>query len=159
MKFEVIMVTYSGADHEYFQEATRSVHAAIKKLYDNHFIGNIVFTIGVDGVVSGELKAVIKQEKYNGCNIVYFSENRGLGLALRDLVLGSTADFIIRMDDDDIMEVNRLTKIVPLHEAGIDLISSNIAEFSDLKNGYDQVREVSNKFGSVFDYFRNHSIM
>lgn len=104
-KFSVLMSVYKNERSEYLKQAIESI--LTQSLLPNEIV------IVKDGILTRELDLVIKeyQETYKDIfKIVSFSENRGLGLALRDGVVACTHEYIARMDTDDICEPDRFEK-------------------------------------------------
>lgn len=156
-KFEIIMTTYHGSDASFMKDAIESCIAAIN--YAKKIIPNLKCSIliGVDGPIPRDNEQLLSEfEKYYNCICVkYYSKNRGLGPILGDLLNYSDADFIIRMDDDDIMDERRIAEVVPLHELGFELVSGNIGEFVDNPCQIKNVRKCMPKLTGAKPYLRS----
>jgi glycosyltransferase involved in cell wall biosynthesis len=156
-KFEIIMTTYHGSNAAYVRVAIESCITAVN--YAKNVIPdlNCSILIGVDGPISRDNEQLLSdlKKKHNWICIKRYSQNRGLGPTLGDLLNYSDANFIIRMDDDDIMDERRILNIVPLHEQGFELVSGDIGEFSDNPRQITNLRKCMPKLNGVKPYLRN----
>lgn len=82
--------------------------------------------------------------------VVSYSENRGLGYALREGMAACTMPVVARMDSDDLARSNRMeVQLSIMEEQGLDMVSSQVIEFvespdrfvaaTDLPEGYDAI--------------------
>lgn len=151
------MTTYHGSDATNTKSAIDSCVNAVN--YAKKIIPNLKCSIliGVDGPISNDNERLLSEFKnhYGWVRIKTYSRNRGLGPILRDLLNFSDADFIIRMDDDDIMDECRIVNVVPLHESGYELVSGDIGEFTDNHCQITNVRKCLPKLNGTKPYLRN----
>ena len=93
------------------------------------------FVIVKDGKLNDELNFVISEycKKYSDIfNIIELSTNVGLGPALAIGIEKCKNEFIARMDSDDISRKDRIEKELEImQENNLDMVGSNIAEFTD----------------------------
>lgn len=128
LKFSVLMSVYKNEKTEYLKQAIESIVS--QTLIPNEII------IVKDGVLTDELNQVIEYYTDNYKNlfrIINFSENRGLGLALREGVMACYNEYIARMDTDDIALPDRFEKqfnYLVLHPE-IAILGSWVREFSN----------------------------
>jgi glycosyltransferase involved in cell wall biosynthesis len=104
-----IMSVYKNDDIALFKEAYQS-------LIDqeiNHSEIQLNILIGVDGKVSEEFNQILKEinDNNNSCKVFFFEQNRGLASVLNDLIkyaIKNSADYLVRMDADDISVSSRI---------------------------------------------------
>ena len=127
MEFSVLLSVYKKEKPEYLKQAIDSILA--QTLLPNEIV------CVEDGELTQELDAIL--EDYvsrfpNLFRLVKFSQNRGLGLALRDGVLECKYDYIARMDTDDIARPERFAKQFAFlkEHPEISLLGTWIKEFS-----------------------------
>lgn len=82
--------------------------------------------------------------------VVSYSENRGLGYALREGMASCTKPVVARMDSDDLARPERLeVQLSLMEEQGLDMVGSQVVEFvelpdqpvaaTDLPEGHDAI--------------------
>lgn len=126
MQFSVLLSVYKNEKPEYLRLALQSI--AAQSLQPDEIV------IVKDGGLTQALDAVIDSfaAKQQNVKILPFTQNRGLGLALRDGVIACTHEYIARMDTDDIALPERFAKQMAYLEKHQDiaLLGSWITEFS-----------------------------
>lgn len=127
LKFSVLLSVYKKENPEYLQQALESI--------ENQTLHPDEIVIVKDGVLTKKLDACIetfKQSSQSDVKIIAFTENRGLGLALRDGVLACKYEYIARMDTDDIAVNTRFEKQIKYLDQNPDiaLLGSWVKEFS-----------------------------
>ena len=126
-KFSVLMSVYDKEKPQYLEQALYSV-------LNQTLMPNEVLLVK-DGKLNKELEEVInkvKKEYPNILNILAFSENRGLGLALNDGLKACKYDIVFRMDTDDISKNNRFEKQIKVFkDKDIAIVGTNIEEFDE----------------------------
>lgn len=162
LKFSVLMSVYKNEKPEYLKQAIESI--VNQTLMPNEIV------IVKDGLLTDELNQVVKYYKDNYKNlfrIIAFSENRGLGLALREGIMACYNEYIARMDTDDIALPDRFEKqfsYLVMHPE-IDILGSWIKEFSNNPNNPDTVtnlpctHEAILKFAKKRNPFRHMTVI
>lgn len=155
--YEVVMTTYEGSKLEFLQNAVESVATSMLYARDHLNTPNIKLVIGVDGPISDDKSNYLDKinKQHTDISVLWFDKNRGLGSTLRSMIGMSHANFIIRMDDDDLMLPERILHDIELHEAGAEIVSSVIGEFIDNPNELISHRIPAAKLTSLRGYFRN----
>lgn len=131
-KFSVAMSVYKNDKPEWFELSLLSII--------NQTIRPTEIVLIVDGPIPIELHNVIDNYKANNpglFNVIEFSENKGLGVALKTAVENCRYELIARMDSDDIAVSNRFEKQLAYfsEHSNVDIVGGNIAEFiDDVKN-------------------------
>ena len=124
---------YYGTRGEFLFEALQSINSSIK--FSNISTDLFEVIIGVDGPVTADVNDMLidyERSSSHKVRIKFFAINRGLGPVLADLVDDAHGTYCVRMDDDDIMVRERLLILYEYHvEKGIELLSSDILEFSE----------------------------
>lgn len=127
VNYSVLMSVYYKDNKDWLIESIESILKQTKKTND--------FVIVKDGKLNDELDLVISEycKKYSDIfNIVELSENVGLGPALAIGVKKCKNEIIARMDSDDISREDRIEKELKImQENNLDMVGSNIAEFTD----------------------------
>jgi glycosyltransferase involved in cell wall biosynthesis len=157
LNYGVIMTTYANSNLEHLVKAVDSTLNSISRASVFRPDANFSLTIGVDGPVSDDKRQYLRdlESSRENVNVHWFSVNRGLGLTLRDLVKLSDAQILIRMDDDDIMEPDRIINVIPLHERGAQLVSGLIVEFVGDPTNVSGIRTPQNSVSVFSAYLRN----
>lgn len=127
MRFSVVTSVYRNDKPEYVARALDSI-----TIFQTRKPDEVVLV--VDGPVSDELASLLKekQSELGGLyNIIWLSENRGLGNALQVGVKAAKYDIIARMDSDDVATPNRFSKQVAYLEShsDCDIVGGQISEF------------------------------
>ena len=127
LKFSVLISVYKNEKPEYF---TLALYSMVKQTLQPQ-----EYVIVKDGLLTEALDACIEafqQQVSVPVKILAFEQNRGLGLALRDGVLGCSNEYIARMDTDDIAKPERFAKQIAYLEKHpeIAMLGSRITEFS-----------------------------
>lgn len=126
--YSVLLPVYHGDYPEYLKVAIDSMLAQTLKPDE--------IVIAVDGPISKELRGVIEsyRTKHEDLfNVHYYSENRGLGLLLRDAIYLCRNEFIARMDADDYSVPERIEKQAEIFRKFPELsaVGCNCIEFED----------------------------
>ncbi|OAQ14262.1 amylovoran biosynthesis protein AmsE [Bibersteinia trehalosi Y31] len=126
--FSVLLSVYQKEKPDFLQQALNSI--VEQSLPPSEIV------IVKDGELTEELNNVIEnfQNKFKAITTVLeLSENKGLGLALREGVLKCSQPYIARMDTDDIANKERFKIQIDYlrNNPEIDLLGSWIADFSD----------------------------
>lgn len=119
--FSVLISVYHRDDAALFEVALQSI-------FDNTLRPNEVLLIQ-DGAVTFELKCVIDyfEENY-GLKTIALKKNQGLASALNFGLKHIENEFIFRADADDINDLHRFEKQLPLLVQGYDLVGSAVRE-------------------------------
>lgn len=124
--FSVLMSIYKKEKPEYLRQALDSI------LHQTVMPAEIV--IVEDGPLTGALYGTLDEyeKRYPIIRRIVFSQNRGLGLALRDGVLACRYEWIARMDTDDIAKPERFEKQITFlkKHPNVALLGTGIEEFS-----------------------------
>lgn len=128
MKFSVLMSVYKKENPQFLQEAIDSIF--------NQSLIPTELVIVQDGPLTEGLYTVLDKASGKYPHIIkrhVLKLNMGLGLALRRGVELCRYDWIARMDSDDISDYTRFSKQLECvqKDAAIDIIGSNIIEFTD----------------------------
>lgn len=127
INYSVLMSVYYKDNKDWLIECIESMLNQTIKTND--------FVIVKDGKLNDELDFVISEycKKYSDIfNIIELSENVGLGPALAIGVKKCKNEIIARMDSDDISREDRIEKELKImQENNLDMVGSNIAEFTD----------------------------
>jgi glycosyltransferase involved in cell wall biosynthesis len=139
MNFTVLISVYKKENPEFFDEALESI-------YNQTLMPNEVLIIK-DGPLSEGLDNVIDKYKRKFSeitNVLVLEKNVGLGLALKEGVLKSNNNIIIRMDSDDICMKNRFETQISFMKANpdIDAMGSWINEFDSDTGKINSIRKV-----------------
>ena len=127
VEYSVLMSVYYKDNKDWLIESIESILNQTIKTND--------FVIVKDGKLNDELNFVISEycKKYSDIfNIIELSTNVGLGPALAIGIEKCKNEFIARMDSDDISRKDRIEKELEImQENNLDMVGSNIAEFTD----------------------------
>lgn len=139
--FSVLISVYNREKPEFFDVALESVY--------NQTIMPSEVVICEDGKLTSELDAVVDkyEKKYPKITkVVKFSENRGLGLSLRDGVLECSNEIVFRMDSDDISVEDRFEKqLGVITNKDVDVVGANTIEYNEEMNVVFGARNVPEK--------------
>ena len=146
MKFTVLISVYNKENPTFFNEALESI-------YNQTLIPNEVLIVK-DGPLTDELEIVVEKfvKKHPQITtLLELEKNRGLGLALKEGVLSSKYDIIIRMDSDDICIKNRFETQISYMKShpDIDVMGSWINEFDSDTGNVTSVRKVKLKHNEI----------
>lgn len=125
----VLLPVYTKDKPEYLSLALESII--------NQSYRNFVLYVGIDGPITEDLASVIKHYDDNSrVKPVWFKENRGLAVVLNDLIViaqNNGAEFIARMDADDISISNRFEKQINFlkEHPDIDVVGGAITEIDE----------------------------
>ncbi|AOO74996.1 hypothetical protein LCW_02410 [Latilactobacillus curvatus] len=130
-EFTVLMSVYEKEDPQKLKQSMNSVLNQSMKPKE--------FLIIKDGKLTAKLDEVLDEYtlNYSNIRIITLKENVGLGVALNIGVSECRTDLIARMDSDDVSVYDRFKKqmLVFEHYPNLDIVGSNIAEFSgDINN-------------------------
>lgn len=138
-KFAVLLSIYAREAPEYLTEALASI-ARQTRLPDE-----IVAVF--DGPIGSELETACKaglDRISSPSHILKLSKNMGLGHALQSGIESTNADYIIRVDTDDVNRPNRFAQQIALieNDSGIDALGSWIEEFTHHPGDKGIIRKV-----------------
>lgn len=128
--FSVLLPVYHSDQAEFLARSLRSV------------IGEQVrppneLVVVRDGPIPDAVAQVILQAEASSpvpVTIVELAENQGLGRALDAGLRACTHEIIARQDADDISLPQRFETLVPIVEAGVDLVGSGLLEFDSAED-------------------------
>lgn len=154
MNFSVLMSVYKSENVEF-------LNTALKSIFKQTLMPNEIVIVK-DGVLTDELELCLEKfcELYGSLiKIVPFSENRGLGLALRDGVLACSYEYIARMDTDDIAYPNRFEKQFQYlqEHKDIDLLGSWVTEFSTDSENPDTITKLPCDHNEILKYAKRRN--
>ena len=152
-KFSVLMSVYYKENPDYLKKSLYSV--LNQTLMPNEIL------IVKDGELTPELDKVIdkvKKEYPNIINILAFSENRGLGLALNDGLKACKYDLVFRMDTDDISKNNRFEEqIKAFKDKDIAIVGTNVEEFDEEMKKSISIKVVPETSEEIAKYVRKRN--
>lgn len=125
-KMIVLMSVYKNDNPEHLK---LSIDSILNQTYQDFLL-----LVGVDGAISGDLKACLEEfEKLENVRVFWFPENRGLTAVLNNLLEEGKKlqpKYFARMDADDISKTDRFEKQVKYLEAHpeLDVIGGAIEE-------------------------------
>ena len=118
---------------------------AIKSVYEDQTIKPSQIVITVDGPLASKLNDyILDLEKEPVVTCVWSPVNNGLGIALNKGLEQCRYDIVARMDSDDVAYPTRFEKQLKQIESN-DLISSNLAEFSESIDKVESYRKSMTK--------------
>lgn len=128
------MAIYKSTDADFFQQSIASVL--------DQTVPADEIVIVVDGPIGDALEAILADLVSPLFTIVRLGHNQGLGLALKHAIEASTADFVFRMDDDDIALPDRFRLQIEAITANpeISVLGGQIVEFDDSQQGRLYIR-------------------
>lgn len=136
--FSVLIPVYRNDSLEPFQ-------AAIRSIYKVQTCKPSQIVISIDGPLPRKLNEyVLHLEKEPIITCVWSDVNNGLGIALNKGLEQCRYDIVARMDSDDVAHPTRFEKQLKLIESN-DLISSNLAEFSESIDKVESIRKAMTK--------------
>jgi glycosyltransferase involved in cell wall biosynthesis len=136
--FSVLIPVYKRDNLKDFKDSFESIST-----YQTTKPSQIV--ISIDGPVVRDLEVYIRElEKNEMITCVWSSINHGLGTALNKGLEECKFDIVARMDSDDVAHPTRFEKQLKLIESN-DLISSNLAEFSESIDRVESFRKAMSK--------------
>lgn len=132
MTFTVITSVYKNDNPVYVKRALESITTAQSVKPDE-------VVLVVDGPVPDDLRKliiIITQTPPDLYNVIWLSENKGLGNALRIGVENAKYDIVARMDSDDVSAPDRFEKQIAYLEAypDCDVVGGQMSEFIDIEN-------------------------
>lgn len=129
-EFSALLPVYAGDQPHFFSRAIQSV------TIDQH-VQPTELVIVCDGPLGPGLRSVLQQAR-NGdltgavpVNVIELPRNVGLAGALQAGLAACRFEIVARADADDVSLPHRFAVQVPLVDAGLDLLSSAVAEFQD----------------------------
>ena len=139
---------YSILMSVYYKEKPEWLKLSIESML-NQTIKSDDFVIIKDGIGPEELNKIISEyeKKYSDIfNVIQLEKNVGLGPALAIGIEACKNEWIARMDSDDISRVDRIEKEYKvINEENIDIVGSNIAEFTDSIENIKAIRKLPEK--------------
>lgn len=155
--FSVLIPVYKNDNIEHFKAAIRSISS-------DQTVKPSQIVISVDGPLPDKLNDyVVHLESEPNIVCVWSAVNNGLGIALNKGLEQCSYDIVARMDSDDVAFPTRFEKQLRLMESN-DLISTNLAEFSDSIRKIDSIRgaltkELISKKYWILNPFNHPSVM
>ena len=129
----------------YKNDALKHFKAAIKSIYEDQKVKPSQIVISIDGPLPEKLREYLQQlEREPIFTCVWSDVNNGLGIALNKGLEYCRYDIVSRMDSDDVAYPTRFEKQLKLIESN-DLISSNLAEFSESIEKVESYRKAMTK--------------
>lgn len=129
----------------YKNDALKHFKAAIKSIYEDQKVKPSQIVISIDGPLPEKLREYLQQlEREPIFTCVWSDVNNGLGIALNKGLEYCRYDIVSRMDSDDVALPTRFEKQLKLIESN-DLISSNLAEFSESIEKVESYRKAMTK--------------
>lgn len=122
--YSVLLSIYSKEKAEYLGQALDSMLAQT--------VAPAEIVVVKDGLLTPELNSVLSEydRAHPGLfKFVAYSENRGLGYALKQGVLACSNEIIARMDTDDVAMPDRMERQLAAIRDGLDMVSSQVVEF------------------------------
>lgn len=152
MQFSVVTSVYRNDKPKFVARALDSI-TTLQTRKPNEVV------LVVDGPVSGDLTNLLKdlETKFPGLyNLVWLSENRGLGNALRIGVEAAKYPIIARMDSDDVSVPERFEKQIAYMEAhpDVDLVGGQISEFVEREDNVVGSRIVPCKHEDILTWLK-----
>lgn len=136
--FSVLLPVYRKDELEHFK-------TAIKSIYKDQIVKPSQIVISIDGPLPEELREYVQHlEREPIFTCVWSAHNNGLGIALNKGLEQCRYDIVARMDSDDVAYPTRFEKQLKLIESN-DLISSNLAEFSESIDKVESYRKAMTK--------------
>lgn len=131
-------ITISVLMSVYKNDDKRNLATALKSIYDDQLVKPHEIVLVIDGPVPDPLYKVILefQATRKIVKVVELKRNVGLGNALNEGLNYCTADYIARMDADDISLPDRFKKQIDYAKFNpdVDVFGSYITEFNGLNN-------------------------
>ncbi len=146
----------------YYKENPVFLKRALKSIWKDQTLKPDEIVIVRDGPLTERLDQVIEQFAQKApVKIVSLKKNAGLGKALAKGILACSHEFIARMDSDDISVPERFQKQLEYlwNNPEVDLLSSNIAEFSDNPKKIVSIRKVPSTHEEIVRFSRSRSPM
>ena len=158
MNYSVLMPVYYKEKPSFLERSIVSIMEQTIKPDD--------FVIVCDGPLTPELDEILlkSSRKYNCINVVRKEKNEGIGSALRDGLLLTKNEIVMRMDSDDVCLKQRAEIQLPLMDE-YELVGSSISEFENSENniiGYRVVPKTQKeieKFAKRRNPFNHPSVM
>jgi len=151
-EFSVLMSVYKKDNYIY-------VDNAIKSLLNQSLLPNQI-VIMVDGVISEELKVVLKKYESNNLFDIYYRDNNiGLGLTLNEGLKKCKYEYVARMDADDESMYDRFEKQISILKRNpeIDVVGCNMWEYDEnMKNVISQ-KIVPENFNDIKEYIKTRN--
>jgi len=136
--FSVLVPVYKNDELGHFK-------SAIKSIYEDQTVKPSQIVISIDGPLPEELREYVQHlEREPIFTCVWSAHNNGLGIALNKGLEQCRYDIVARMDSDDVAYPTRFEKQLVLIESN-DLVSSNLAEFSDSIDKVESHRKAMTK--------------
>lgn len=136
--FSVLIPVYKNDELRHFK-------AAIKSIHEDQTVKPSQIVISIDGPLPEKLKEYVQHlEREPIFTCVRSAHNNGLGIALNKGLEQCKYDIVARMDSDDVAYPTRFEKQLKLIESN-DLISSNLAEFSESVDKVESYRKAMTK--------------
>ena len=150
--FSLLLPVYAGDDAVFLDRSLRSA-------VDEQTRPPAEVVIVQDGPVGDDLLAVIagfRDTTAVPIRVVELQHNIGLGPALDAGLEACTHDVVARQDADDISLPHRFATLVPLIEAGEDLVGSALLEFGEHEADIVGQRTPPTEPGEIARYARFH---
>lgn len=155
-----VMTDYSVLMSVYEKEKPEYLKAAIDSILNQTHQTND-FVLVCDGPLGEGLEDVIADFVKTAPGLFHIfrlSKNMGLAKALNHGIMQCKNEIIVRMDSDDISASERVSKqLKAMEEEGVDIVGSNIMEFTDSINHTIQERRVPEKHKEIIHFAKKRS--
>jgi glycosyltransferase involved in cell wall biosynthesis len=151
--FSLLLPYYANDTGEYLDRSLRSAVQEQSRPPDE-------VVLVQDGPVGGDLRAVVARFRTSSpvpVTVVELQQNLGLGRALDAGLAACRYDVVARQDADDISLPERFATLVPLVEAGDDLVGSGLLEFDRDETDIVGQRTPPTEPNEIARYARFHS--
>lgn len=154
---------FSVAISVYKNDNPEWVNVALESIIIKQTVKPSEVVLVIDGPISEELQSIIekydvlcKDTKTIDMKIIRFSENKGLGIALKVAIENCSNELIARMDSDDISVNDRFEKQLQFFEehSDVDIVGGNIEEFYDNPNNPIAIRVVPTTDKDIKEYMK-----
>ncbi len=129
---------FSVAISVYYKDNPIFFDRALQSITDNQTILPNEIVLVCDGPLNNQLDLVIEkyQRKYSNLKVIRFTENKGLGNALKEAVSNSSYELIARMDSDDVSVFDRFEQQLRFFgkNSKVDIVGGDITEFIGNEN-------------------------
>ncbi len=131
---------------------------AIKSITTEQTVMPDEIVLVVDGPIGEELKSVIEKIRVecNVINVIYLSENVGLGNALKIALDNCTNELVARMDSDDVSLPNRFELQLKYFAENpeVDIVGGDISEFIGDETNIVAYRRVPTSNEDIYVYMK-----
>lgn len=150
--FSVAMSVYKNDNAEFFDRALESV-TALQTVKPSEVV------LVVDGEIDDSLNSVVEkyESQYGIFKVIRFSENQGLGNALRSAIENCSFELIARMDSDDVAVNDRFEQQLAFFERDgeLDIVGGDVTEFLNGEENLIGKRSVPTSHAEISDYLKS----